>query len=546
LRQWEKIDLLRSGVSPASPGGVGQGDHHGLRLLQSITTVGGYTLISRVLGFVRDVLIAAVLGAGAGADVFFVAFKLPNLFRRLFAEGAFSMAFVPLFAGRVEAEGLEKAKIFAEAAFSVLFWVLLVFVLALQVAMPLVMLGFAPGFIGDAAKFDLAVELTRITFPYLLFISLVSLMAGVLNSLGRFAAAAATPILLNLCLIGAILGLAKVTPTAGHALAWGVAGAGVVQFVWLYVACGRAGVWLKLPRPRLSPDVMELMKRMAPVAVGAGIYQINLVIDTVIASLLPGGSISYLFYADRVNQLPLGVLGVAVGTALLPLLSRQVRAGDTAAALHSQNRAVEFSLLLTLPAAAALMVIADPVIRVLFERGAFGATETAATAAALAVYAAGLPAYVLVKALAPGFFGRGDTATPVRIAVLCLFVNLILNLILMVPFKHVGIAAATVVSSWLNAGLMAYFLSRQGHLVIDRRLAGRLPGMIAASAGMAAALYFALPLLGPGLAGSTPGRALALAVLVGGGMAVFGGLALAFGAARPGDLKSLYRGGKPS
>ncbi|MBC8339850.1 MAG: murein biosynthesis integral membrane protein MurJ [Rhodospirillales bacterium] len=514
-----------------------------MRLLQSISTVGGFTLISRVLGFVRDILIAAVLGAAAGADVFFVAFKLPNLFRRLFAEGAFSMAFVPMFAGRVEAEGLRSAKIFAEAAFSVLFWVLLVFVLLIQLAMPLVMLGFAPGFIGNPDKFDLAVELTRITFPYLLFISLVSLMAGVLNSLGRFAAAAATPILLNLCLIGAILGFASFAPSAAHALAWGVAGAGVVQFVWLYVVCGRQGVWLKLPRPRLSPDVRDLMKRMAPVAVGAGIYQINLVIDTVIASLLPTGSISYLFYADRVNQLPLGVLGVAVGTALLPLLSRQVRGGDTAGALHSQNRALEISLLLTLPAAAALMVIADPVIRVLFERGAFGAGETAATAAALGVYAAGLPAYVLVKALAPGFFGREDTATPVKISVLCLFVNLILNLALMGPYLHVGIAAATVVSSWLNAGLMAYVLHKRGYLVIDSRLAGRVPRMIGASAGMALALYFALPVLQSALNGPLNDRIMALAVLVGGGMAVFGGLVLVLGAARLSDLKALSRSG---
>ena len=512
-------------------------------LLRSITTVGGFTLVSRVLGFLRDILIAAVLGAGAGADVFFVAFKLPNLFRRLFAEGAFSMAFVPLFAGRVEAVGKEAAQQFAEAAFSVLFWTLLVFVIAVELAMPLVMLGFAPGFIGDAAKFDLAVELTRITFPYLLFISLVSLMAGVLNSLGRFAAAAATPILLNLCLIGAILGLARFTSSPGHALAWGVAAAGVVQVLWLYVACGRQGVWLKMPRPRLSPEVRTLLRRMAPVAVGAGVYQINLVIDTVIASLLPAGSISYLFYADRVNQLPLGVLGVAVGTALLPLLSRQVRAGETAAALNSQNRALEISLLLTLPAAAALMVISEPVIRVLFERGQFGPVETAATAAALSVDALGLPAYVMVKALAPGFFAREDTATPVKISVACLVLNLVLNLILMGPFKHVGIAAATVASSWLNAGLLAYVLHRRGHFAIDKRLASRLPRMGLAAAGMGLALYWALGPLGDMLAGTTADRVTGLVVVVGGGMAVFGALAVALGAARPGDLKSLYRGG---
>jgi putative peptidoglycan lipid II flippase len=511
-------------------------------LLQSIATVGSFTFLSRILGFLRDILIAGILGASAGADAFFVAFKLPNLFRRLFAEGAFSMAFVPMFAGEVEEKDKKDAQAFAEAAFSVLFWALALFVAVFELAMPLVMYGFAPGFAGDPEKFELAVTLTRITFPYLLFISLVSLMAGVLNSLGRFAAAAATPILLNLCLIGAILGLANFTETPSHALAWGVAAAGAVQFLWLYAACGREGIWLRLPRPRLTEDVRRLARRMLPVAVGAGIYQINLVIDTVIASLLPTGSISYLFFADRVNQLPLGVIGVAVGTALLPLLSRQVRAGEEAAALHSQNRALEFSFLLTLPAAAALMVIAEPVIRVLFERGQFGAAETAATAAALAVYAVGLPAYVSVKALAPGFFAREDTATPVKISVACLFVNLGLNLLLMGPFQHVGIAAATVVSSWLNAGLLAYVLHRRGHLVLDQRLKIRLPRVILASAVMGLVLFWALGPLAADLAGTMAERVMALGLLVGGGMAVFGVLVLATGAAGLGDLKSLYRG----
>ena len=514
-----------------------------MRLLQAIATVGAVTLVSRVLGFIRDILVAAVLGAGVGADAFFIAFKIPNLFRRLFAEGAFSMAFVPMFAGRLEDSGIQVAKNFAEQALSVLFFILLVFVVVLQITMPIVMLVFAPGFIGDPGKFNLVVELTRITFPYLLFISMVSLMAGVLNSLGRFAAAAATPILLNLCLIGAILGLAPYMPSASHALAWGVTGAGVLQLVWLYGVCGRQGVWLKLSRPRFDPDVLDLMKRMIPVAVGAGIYQINLVIDTIIASLLPTGSISYLFYADRVNQLPLGILGVAVGTALLPMLSRQVRSGDTVAALRSQNLAIEISLLLTIPAAVALVVIADPVIRVLFERGAFGTAETEATAAALSVYATGLPAYVLVKALAPGFFGRKDTATPVKISVLCLVTNLALNLILMGPYGHVGIAAATVVSSWLNAGFLAYVLYRRGHLVIDSRLSRRLPGMIAASVGMGLALNFAFGLLAHDLVGSTEERVLALVILVLGGMVVYGLLALVLRVVQFEDIKSLYQGG---
>ncbi len=510
-------------------------------LLQSIATVGGFTLISRLLGFLRDILIAGILGAGAGADAFFVAFKLPNLFRRLFAEGAFSMAFVPMYAGRVEDGGKERARAFAEASFSVLFWTLLLFVTVFELAMPLVMHVFAPGFVGVPGKFDLAVTLTRITFPYLMFVSLVSLMAGVLNSLGRFAAAAATPILLNFCLIGAILGLANFTETPSHALAWGVAAAGGVQFLWLYAACAREGIWLRLPRPRLTPDVKALARRMLPVALGAGIYQINLVIDTIIASLLPTGAIAYLFYADRVNQLPLGVIGVAVGTALLPLLSRQVRAGEQAAAHHSQNRAIEFVLLLTLPAAAALVVIAEPLIRVMFERGAFGAAETAATGAALGVYAMGLPAYVLVKALAPGFFAREDTATPVKISVFCLVVNLVLNLLLMGPFQHVGIAAATAVSSWINAGLLAYVLHGRGHLVIDQRLKSRLPRVILASAVMGLGLYGALGPLAAGLTGSLAERVASLGLLVVGGMAVFGALVLATGAARPADLKSFFR-----
>ncbi len=508
-----------------------------MNLLRSIVTVGGMTLISRVLGFVRDVLIAAVLGAGVIADVFFVAFKLPNLFRRLFAEGAFSAAFVPLYSGILEDQGKAPAQAFAEAALSVLLWAMLVLVAVVELAMPVVMHGFAPGFADDPAKFDFAVLLTRITFPYLLFISLVSLMAGILNSLGRFAAAAATPILLNLCLIGAVLVLAPFAATPAHALAWGVAGAGIVQFLWLFWHCARVGVRLHLPWPRLTADVRALMRRILPVALGAGVYQISLLIDTVIASLLPSGSISYLFFADRVNQLPLGVVGVAVGTALLPLLSRQLRAGDTAAATASQNRALEFSLLLSLPAAAALMVIAHPVVTVLFERGEFGPTEAQATAAALAVYASGLPAYVLVKALAPGYFARGDTATPVKISVLCLVVNLVLNLILMGPFLHVGIAAATSVSAWLNAVLLAIFLRRRGLLEFDRRLGRVSSRLVFATAVMAILVAVGAEGLSPWLAGGEVSRIAALAALVVGGAVIYGLAVLAVGAVRIADLR---------
>ena len=287
-----------------------------MKLLPAIATVGGYTMLSRVLGFVRDILIAAFLGAGMVADAFFVAFKLPNFFRRLFAEGAFNAGFVPIFSEIIERDGHQSARQFAQSALSVLVVALVLLVGLFQALMPWLMYGLAPGFAAWPEKFDLTVQLTQITFPYLLFISVVSLMGGVLNSLARFAAVAATPVLLNLCLIGALLVLTRYTATPGHALAWGVAAAGMIQFVWLVGALRRAGVMLRFPRPRLTPQVRRLLRLMAPAAIGAGVVQINLVVDIVLASLLPSGSVSYLFYADRLNQLPLGVVGVAVGTAL--------------------------------------------------------------------------------------------------------------------------------------------------------------------------------------------------------------------------------------
>jgi len=530
-----------------------------MSLLRSVSTVSGFTLISRVLGFARDILMAAILGAGWVADAFFVAFKLPNFFRRLFAEGAFSAAFVPLVSSRMVAgDGADReapeaaqmaladARRFAEEALSVLLLALLVVVALAELAMPVVMYGLAPGFVDEPQKYQLAIDLTRITFPYLLFISLVSLLAGVLNALGRFAAAAATPILLNLCLIGVLLILVPYTPTPAHALAWGVAGAGMVQFLWLIWACARAGVRLSLPRPRLTPGVRELLRLMAPGVVGAGAVQINLVIDIVLASLLPSGSLAYLFYADRLNQLPIGVVGVAVGTALLPLLARQVKAGARRDALASQNRAIEIALALTLPAAAALIVVPEVILRVLFERGAFTPDKTAATAMALAAYAAGLPAYVLVKVLGPGFFARKDMVTPVRFAIISLIVNTTLNLILMIPLKHVGLALATAIAAWVNVALMATTLARRGHLVMDARLRARLPRLILA-AGLMAGLVWGLAAspLAPWLGGAEIPRIAALAALVVAGLFGYLAAAAALGALRPGELAAALRSGRP-
>src|SRR5579875_2422095 len=481
----------------------------GMALFRSAATVGSYTLVSRLFGFTRDILTAAILGAGPVADAFFVALRLPNLFRSLFAEGAFSAAFVPLFAGTMAERGRETARLFAEDALAVLLAALLGFVLLGEILMPALMRAIAPGFAADPAKFQLVVALTRITFPYLLFIALAALLAGVLNSLDRFAAAAATPILLNL---------------------------------WLIVCAARAGLALRLPRPRLTPQVRRLLALMAPAALGAGATQLNLLISTALASLLPGGSVSYLYYADRLNQLPLGVVGIAVGTAILPSLSRQVRLGHSDEAVAIQNRGLELALLLALPAAVGLMVLARPLVSVLFERGAFGAADTAATAAALMAYAAGLPAFVLVKVLAPAFFARQDTATPVRVAVAAVLVNLSLTLVLMRVLAHVGIALATTAAGWVNALTLLVLLIRRRHFGFDRRARRNLPRMAAAAAGMGAAVALLRIVLAAALAaGPLLVRAGALAALIGAGVALFLLFALALGIVDRRDLWARLR-----
>lgn len=510
-----------------------------MSLLRSIATIGGLTMVSRVLGFARDTLMAALLGAGPVADAFFVALRFPNLFRSLFAEGAFSAAFVPIFVGTLTAEGRTKAIVFAEQALAVLTAALLIFVLLVEIFMPAFITLLAPGFVGTET-FGLAVQFSRLTFPYLLFISLTALQGGVLNAFGRFAAPAATPILLNVSLITALLGTGTMMPTMGHALAWGVVVGGVIQFLWLLRSCGREGVWLRLPWPRLTPDVRRMLLRALPVAFGAGVYQVNVMAGTILASLLPVGSVSYLFYADRLNQLPYGIIGVAVSTALLPLLSRQVRAGEVDAALGSQNRALEFAIFFMLPAAASLIVLATPIIDVLFRRGAFGPLEVSETAHALSAFAVGLPALMLVKSLTPGFFAREDTWTPVKIAIVCAVINVALAALLMLPLRHVGIALAASIANWLNAVLLAVVLFRRGFLQADARLKSRLPRTILATAAMSAALLGMLPLAQPWLSGPFIQRASALACMIAFGTVVFLLFATVLGAARAAEVRALF------
>ncbi|MFN4090502.1 MAG: murein biosynthesis integral membrane protein MurJ, partial [Alphaproteobacteria bacterium] len=493
-----------------------------MSLVRSIFTVGGYTLVSRVLGLVRDLLTAALLGAGPMADAFFVAFRLPNLFRRLFAEGAFAAAFVPMFARTLEADGPEAARRFAEQALSVLVAALIVLTVVAELAMPWLVLVLAPGFADEPEKFALAVEFSRITFPYLLFVAAMALMAGVLNGLYRFGAAAAAPIVLNLCMIVALFTLSDVAGSPGHALSWGVAAAGIGQCLLLMVALRNAGMALRPTLPRITPQIRRLLALIAPGALGAGVMQINLLVGTMIASLLPTGAVAYLYYADRLYQLPLGVIGIAVGTALLPRLSRELRAGELRAAAHTTNRSIEVALLLTLPASAALLVLATPIVSVLFERGAFTAVDTAETARTLAAYAVGLPAFVLVKVLAPAFFAREDTRTPVIVAAWTVAANIVFSVLLVFPFGHVGLALATSAASWINAGWLAIGLSRRGFLAADDRLLRALPRLLLATTVMTALLAAAgWPLADAMHGGSLAGAGLLAGLCAGGAVAFF-------------------------
>lgn len=439
-----------------------------MSLVKSSFTVGFYSLVSRLLGFVRDIAIASGLGAGFLSDAFFVAFKIPNFLRRLFAEGAFSVSFVPMYAGMLTADGKDKAHSFASDVMSFLLMVLLAVAGISILAMPWLMYVLAPGFSVDPAKFELTILLTRITMPYIVFISMVSLLAGVLNSVDKFAAVAATPILMNLCLIIIPWVIDGMTPTMAHALAISVFLSGVAQWLWLVWFCKRQNLLPRLVRPRLSPQVKRLLLIMAPGALGAGVAQINLFIDVIIASQFEKG-VSYLYYADRVNGLPLAMIGVAVGTALLPMLSRHVREGKQAAASVSQNRAIELALFLGLPSAFGIFLLAEPVIRVMFLRGQFQLSDVVETSKVLMAFAAGLPAFVLIKVLTPGYFSRQDTKTPFKIATMCVIINIVISLALMSTYKYVGMAMATTYSAWMNVLMLATLLHSRRWLEFSRQ-----------------------------------------------------------------------------
>jgi len=428
---------------------------------RSLFTVSSLTIVSRVGGFIRDSLTAVFLGAGPVADAFFVAQRLPNLFRSLFAEGAFSAAFVPLYTSEQERRGDEAAQEFAGQALMLLLAALIPFSVLVMMFMPQVMLVLAPGFENDPLKYQLAVNFSTITFPYLALISVTALQTGVLNARGRFAPGAAAPIAFNIVLILGLLVSQIFDLHVGYTLAWSVTVSGVVQCAWLAISCYRAKASIPILRPRLSEASRKLFQRIGPGAVGAGAAQINLLISTILASTLPTGAVSYLFYADRLNQLPLGIVGIAVATTLLPLLSRHVEAGANDKVRHYNSRAIEFCLLLGLPAMVGLIVTAEPIISTLFQHGAFKAEDAVKTAQALKVYALGIPGFLLVKVFAADFFARHDTKTPVKAALLAMFVNVACAIVLLQPLEHVGIALSNSIAITFNAALHYYHLRRR-------------------------------------------------------------------------------------
>src|SRR3954452_19673437 len=462
------------------------------RMLKQILSVGGWTLVSRITGFVRDVVIAAVMGVGPVTDAFVVALRLPNHFRAIFGEGAFNAAFVPSYARLHETGGPDPARLFADRVFTLTLLIQVALLALALPAMPWVVRLLAPGFSEDPEKFALAVTLTRITFPYLLFVTLVTLLSGLLNAHERFAAAAAAPILLNVALVAA-LGLAFLFPTAGHAAAFGVAAAGVLELTLVWVDARRAGLAPTLRRPGWDAAMRGFFKALGPAVVGSAGVQIAMFADTIIASFLPTGAVSSLYYADRLYQLPVGVIGIAAGTVLLPEMSRRIASGQVAVAHAAQNRAVGFTLALAAPFAVAFVTMPELVMAALFKRGAFDEAAAQRAGAVLAAYAVGLPAVVLIRSAVASFYAREDTATPLIASHTAVGANVVLKIALMGRFGVVGLALATALGAWINVALLFALAYRRDWTAPNAALGRTVAGIAIASVVLAVFALFARP-----------------------------------------------------
>jgi putative peptidoglycan lipid II flippase len=457
-------------------------------MLGRIFTVGGYTLLSRITGFARDIMLAAILGAGPVADAFFVALRLPNHFRAIFAEGAFNAAFVPAYAHVSGKGGQNAAHLFADRIFTLLFASQVVLLVLAIVFMPQAMTILAPGFTDDPAQRNLAIELTRITFPYLLLITLVTLYGGMLNVMQRFASAAAASIFLNISMM-ATLALAAFFPSAGHAAAWGVLISGVLQYLLLAGDLQRHGGLPRFAPLRLDEDIRGFFRALGPATLGSMGTQVALFADTIIATFLPVGALSALYYADRLNQLPIGVIGIAIGTVLLPEMSRRMAANDHVGAMGAQRRAFLFTLLFSLPFVAAFLVVPDVIMRAMFARGAFSKADAAVAAATLAAYAIALIPFVMIRSAVATFNARKDTTSPMIAALTGIAVNVVLKIMLMGSLAQIGLALGTAAGAWINLLLVIGFAVRAGYLEFDRGFLVALGKFAVAGVILAAALW---------------------------------------------------------
>ncbi|QFR32750.1 murein biosynthesis integral membrane protein MurJ [Ancylobacter sp. TS-1] len=509
-------------------------------MIRSIFTVGGWTLLSRLTGFARDIVMAAVLGAGPLADAFYIAFRLPNHFRSIFAEGAFNTAFIPAYARVKTVEGDAKARGFADGILTAVVLVQLAILALALLATDWVVATLAPGLSGDPERFGLTVDFTRITFPYLGLIAVVTLVGGVLNANDRFWAAAAASILLNVAMVGT-LSVAGLFPTAGHAAAWGVLISGFLQLGLLVFDAERHGLGLRFGRPRLDPEMRAFLLALGPAIIGSAGVQLAIFADTIIASFLPQGAVAALFYADRINQLPIGVVGIAAGIVLLPEMSRRISAGDIEGARHAQSRAIELTLLLALPFLAAALTIPEIIMRGLFLRGAFTGEAAAAAGATLAAYGIGLAPFVVMRAFMSPFYARGDTRTPVMATLGAAVVNIALKVALMGSFAQVGLAFATSIGAWITVIVLAILARRRGYECGDAQLLRSLPRLGLIGLALAATLVAAAMVAAPFAARLTFGKDEALlAMCIAAGGAVYAGLVLAL--LGPRYLRGLLRG----
>jgi putative peptidoglycan lipid II flippase len=463
-------------------------------MIERILTVGGFTLLSRLTGFLRDIMLAAILGAGPVADAFFVAFRLPNHFRAIFAEGAFNAAFIPAYARIRTQSGAASAGLFGDRIFTLLIVTQAVLLALALLFTPQAIDLLAPGFSREPRQYELAVSLTRITFPYLLLITLVTLWGGILNALHRFAAAAAAPNLLNLAMM-ATLACSSLFGGAGYAAAWGVLISGVLQAALVGGDTIRAGVFTSFRALRLDDDVRRFFKALVPATIGSAGTQLALFADTIIASFLATGAISALYYADRIDQLPIGVIGIAVGTVLLPEMTHRIAAGDDAGARAAQNRAIEFALLLAIPCIVAFLLLPDVIMRGLFMRGRFTAGDAHAAATTLMAYTIGLVPFVLIRSIVAPFLARGDTFMPMKAALIGTAVNIVFKVVLMGSLAQVGLALATSIGAWINFVLVLFWSARAGHIAADATLKSSLIKLAGAGLALALLLLFAAPLV---------------------------------------------------